>query len=333
MKRLFFLFVVGGFGVLGWLAFSLKMPAGPFTRQPEPFLVKPGTPARAVARDLESQGFIRSGNAFLIWHVLNGRRPIKAGEYEIAARMDATFIHDILVSGRELFHEVLVPEGSNQFDVAGILDDAGLCPRKDFLKAARDNAALAHEWDPQATSLEGYLFPDTYHFSRTQSCKDLATAMAHRFRREANSLGLLDGGQDVRKTVTLASIVEKETGVATERARIAGVFTNRLRQNMVLATDPTVVYASLLAGKYDGVIRQSDLALDSPYNTYKHAGLPPGPISNPGRAALEAAMHPEKNDYLFFVADNNGGHNFAKTAAEHSRNVAKYRRGETPKKH
>jgi UPF0755 protein len=150
--------------------------------------------------------------------------------------------------------------------------------------------------------------------------------MVRRFRKEAQALGLT-GNPEIHRIVTLASIVEKETSVDSERPLVAGVFENRLARGVGLATDPSVIYASLLIGKFDGVIRQSDLALNSPYNTYRHAGLPPGPIANPGRESLLAAMHPEKTEYMYFVANNRGGHNFARTLNEHNRNVAAYRSG------
>jgi UPF0755 protein len=147
-----------------------------------------------------------------------------------------------------------------------------------------------------------------------------------RFRQEAQQIGLTG---DLHRIVTLASIVEKETGIPEERPLVAGVFNNRLEHGIALATDPSVIYASRLAGKFDGTIRQSDLQLQSPYNTYRNAGLPPGPISNPGRLSLQAAMDPTRTDYLYFVANNRGGHNFARTLDEHNRNVAAYRHGST----
>jgi UPF0755 protein len=184
---------------------------------------------------------------------------------------------------------------------------------------------LVRDLDPQAPSLEGYLFPDTYHFTRTQSMHDIAAAMVHRFRQTAREVGL---ARDFHDVVTMASIVEKETGAPEERARVAGVFNNRLEKNMVLATDPSVIYAALLNNRYRGTIYQSDLHFDSAYNTYRYPGLPPGPISNPGKASLEAALHPESTDYLYFVSDNQGHHKFSRTEAEHARNVAAYRRAQ-----
>jgi UPF0755 protein len=151
----------------------------------------------------------------------------------------------------------------------------------------------------------------------------MAAAMVHRFRQAAREAGVTQNFHDI---VTMASVVEKETSVAEERPEVAGVFYNRLQKNMVLATDPSVIYAALLSNRYRGTIYASDLQFDSPYNTYRYAGLPPGPICSPGKAALEAALHPASTDYLYFVSDNQGHHRFSRTAGEHARNVAAYRR-------
>jgi peptidoglycan lytic transglycosylase G len=188
---------------------------------------------------------------------------------------------------------------------------------------ARTDLSLIRDLDPQAPSLEGYLFPDTYRFTRTQSLHDIAATMVHRFRQAAHEIGL---NQDFHSMVTMASIVEKETAVDAERPEVASVFFNRLKRHMTLSTDPTVIYAALLNDRYRGSIYRSDLQYDSPYNTYRNAGLPPGPISNPGRAALQAAMHPASTEYLYFVSDNQGHHRFSATPEEHARNVAAYRR-------
>ena len=208
------------------------------------------------------------------------------------------------------------------FDIAQAIEQAGLGPSADFLNAARTDLFLVKEIDPQAQSLEGYLFPDTYAFNRTMSAHDMAAAMVHHFRQEAKTIEL---SEDVHRIVTMASIVEKETAVAEERPEVASVYYNRLKINMVLAADPSVIYAALLNGRYRGTIYQSDLQFPSPYNTYKFPGLPPGPIANPGIAALQAAMHPADTQFLYFVADAQGHHRFARTLDEHNRNVAAYR--------
>ena len=304
----------------GWLGYSLYQPIGPLT---EKFvLVRPGSSARRIATDLQNAGLIRSSTAFLLLHTWHGRPTLKAGEYRFARAADAFEVHDRLAHGDIVIRALVIPEGYNIFEVAAAVEAAGLGTQKQFLDVARSDLSLVSDLDPAATSLEGYLFPDTYHFTRTQSLHDVAATMVHRFRQEVRSLGLQSNFHGV---VTLASIVEEETSVPEERPLVAGVFQNRMDRNMLLATDPSVVYAALLAGRYRGVIHQSDLDFDSPYNTYRHPGLPPGPIANPGRSALQAAMQPAHTDYFFFVSDNQGHHRFAATAQEHSRNVARYR--------
>jgi UPF0755 protein len=305
----------------GWLAYSLYQPIGPLT---EKFvLVRSGSSARRIATDLQNAGLIRSSTAFLLLHSYRGRPPLKAGEYHFDHAADAFEVHDRLARGDIVIRALVIPEGYNIFEVSAAVEAAGLGTQKQFLDVARSDLSLVSDLDPAARSLEGYLFPDTYHFTRTQSLHDIAAVMVRRFRQEAHSLGLESNFHGV---VTLASIVEKETAAPEERPVVAGVFQNRMDRDMLLATDPSVVYAALLAGRYRGVIHQSDLDFDSPYNTYRHSGLPPGPIANPGGSSLQAAMHPAHTGYFFFVSDNQGRHRFAATAQEHSRNVARYRR-------
>ncbi|HEY2389626.1 MAG TPA: endolytic transglycosylase MltG [Candidatus Angelobacter sp.] len=320
-KFLFRVIVILALAAGAVLAYGLLLPAGP--TQQKLVQLKPGSSARHIATALANAGIIRSQYAFLAWHYLHGRKPLKAGEYAFDHRANAREVYDRIARGDIYFHTLVVPEGFNIFDIASAIETAELGKREDFLKVANTEMALVHDLDPKAPSLEGYLFPDTYHFTRTQSLHDMAAAMVRRFRQAAKEMGL---NQNVHDVVTMASIVEKETGAPEERPEVASVFYNRLQKHMVLATDPSVIYAALLNGRYNGVIHQSDLHFDSPYNTYRTAGLPPGPISNPGRASLQAAMHPAQTEYLFFVSDNQGHHRFAKTDAEHVANVQAYRR-------
>jgi UPF0755 protein len=285
--------------------------------------LKPGSSTRRIAADLKNAGVIRSESAFLFWRYVKGRKSLKAGEYAFEHPASALEVFDRITRGDIYFHTVVVPEGFNIFDIATALETAGLGAKDEFLQVARKESAMVRDLDPQAPSLEGYLFPDTYHFTRTQSPHDMAAAMVHRFRQAAREAGLTGNFHQV---VTMASIVEKETGAPEERPIVASVFYNRIARNMVLATDPAVIYAALLNNRYRGTIYQSDLQFDSPYNTYKYSGLPPGPICNPGKASLEAAMHPADTGFLFFVSDNEGHHRFARTEAEHASNVAAYRR-------
>lgn len=303
------------------LAYGLLLPAGPTHEML--VRLKPGSSARHIASDLENAGIVRSRYAFLIWHYLHGRAPLKAGEYAFDHPARVREVYERIARGDIYVHTLVIPEGYNIFDIAAAVEEAGLGRREDFLQVARTETALVHDIDPQAQSLEGYLFPDTYHFTRTQSLRDMAAVMVHRFRQAARDAGL---NQDFHNIVTMASIVEKETSVAEERPEVASVFYNRLGKNMALATDPTVIYAALLNNRYRGTIHQSDLHFESPYNTYRNAGLPPGPISNPGKASLQAALHPANTTYLYFVSDNQGRHRFSSTEAEHAKNVAAYRR-------
>jgi UPF0755 protein len=182
---------------------------------------------------------------------------------------------------------------------------------------------LIKMWNPAATSLEGFLFPDTYRFSRRAKPLDMLATMVRRFGAQAGKLGISDA--EALKVVTMASLVEREVHLASERATVAGVFENRLAAGMPLQTDPSVVYGSMLKGTWTGVIHRSELQSDSAYNTYTHAGLPPGPICNPGVAALKAALEPRQSDFLYFVATAGGATRFARTLAEHNSNVAEYR--------
>ncbi len=322
MRAILTLLLAAVLAAAAWLAYGLLLPAGP--KGEEKFvLLRPGSSARHIALDLKNAGVIRSASALLAWHYWRGRPTLKAGEYKFDHPAAAREVYERIVAGDIYVHTVVIPEGYNLFDIANAVQAAGLGSRDDFLTVARSDLSLISDLDPQAPSLEGYLFPDTYEFTRTQSLHDMAAVMVKRFRQASRQLGLTT---DFHRVVTMASIVEKETAVAAERPLVASVFYNRLHRNIILATDPSVIYAALLAGRYNGVIRQSDLQFDSAYNTYKHAGLPPGPICNPGRDSLQAAMQPANSDFLYFVSDNTGHHRFARTLEEHSRNVAAYRR-------
>jgi UPF0755 protein len=306
-----------------WFSWAALLPVKP--RQTTFVLLRPGWSSRHIARELEQQGVIRSSAGFLFIDYIKGVKTLKAGEYKFEQPANAVGVWGRITSGDVYARTVVVPEGYNMFDIAAAVEQAGLGSASDFLIAAKSDLFLLRDIDPTATSLEGYLFPDTYQFTRIDSAHDIAAAMVHRFRQRAQSIGLL-GRADTHRVVTMASIVEKETGDPNERPLVAGVYYNRLARNMALAADPSVIYAALISGRYRGTIYQSDLQYDSPYNTYKYAGLPPGPIANPGLASLQAAMHPAHTDFLYFVSDNNGHHRFARDLQEHAKNVAQYRR-------
>ena len=306
-----------------WFAWAVLLPLQP--TETKFVLLRPGWSTRHIAQDLQREGVIRSSAAFLMLQYAQGLRTLKAGEYKFEEPASALQVWRRLVRGDVYARTVVVPEGYTMFDIAAAVEQAGLGTAADFLTAAKGDVFLLREIDPTAQSLEGYLFPDTYQFTRIDSAHDMAAAMVRRFRQEAHKIGL-PGNADTHRIVTMASIVEKETAVPEERSLVASVYYNRLARNMVLGADPSVVYAALLTGRYRGTIYQSDLQFDSPYNTYKYPGLPPGPIANPGVASLQAAMHPAQSDFLYFVSDNNGHHRFARTMEEHTRNVIAYRR-------
>ena len=309
---------------LGAGAWFLLAPAGPHQ---ETFVqIAPGTSSKGMGRLLEERGIIRSRYAFEVVRLLK-HGTLKAGEYRFDHPASVFTVYDRLRRGDVYYRVVTVPEGYNLFDIATAVEAAQLATREDFLAAAHQETTLVADLDPKATSLEGYLYPDTYRFQRTDTPLTMLHAMVKRFRQEASQIGLAG---DVHRTVTLASLVEKETPVASDRPLVASVMENRLRVNMPLMTDPTVIYAAMLENRYRGTIYQSDLQRDSPYNTYRRPGLPPGPICSPGAASLRAAFQPAVTDYLYFVADPGAsGHSrFAKTLEEHQRNVAAYRQAQ-----
>lgn len=258
-------------------------------------------------------------------HMVKGGT-LKAGEYRFDHPSQMADVYARLRRGDVYTVSVTIPEGSNMFDIAQRFQAAGFGPKEAFLNSARANVRLVADLDPQAKSLEGYLFPDTYRFARHTTPLEIQEAMVRQFREEAAKLGL--HGDDHR-VVTLASLVERETPIAAERPLVASVFVNRMAKGMPLMTDPSVIYAALLEGHYRGTIYASDLQSESPYNTYKHTGLPPGPICSPGLDSLKAAMHPADTDYLYFVAasaDPSGKSRFSATLEEHAHDVAAYRK-------
>jgi len=312
-----------GFFVLlafaAWIGFSLAVPAGATQQTFVEF--KAGSSARHIASELKQAGIIRSRSAFLLLHLFR-HGSLKAGEYEFDHPERLTEVYRHIARGETYARVLVVPEGYNIFDIATTVEKLGIDSQQNFLEQARAQIALVHDIDPAVPTLEGYLYPDTYRFSRKQKAPDVVAAMVKRFRQEAHAIGL---NSDIHRIVTMASIIEKETAVPDERQVVAGVFYNRLAQHVALDTDPTVIYAALLANRYRGTIYASDLRYTSPYNTYRNPGLPPGPISNPGKESLIAAMHPASTDYLYFVSDNQGHHRFSKTLEEHQKNVTAYR--------
>ena len=314
--------------VTAWLAFGVLVPVSP--RGQKFVLLRPGYSTRRIARELKAAGVIRSRHAFVLWHAFHRRPSLKAGEYLFEQGANVIAVHQRLARGDVYVHTVVIPEGFNMFDIAKALEAAGLGPTQDFLKVATTDTALISDLAPHATSLEGYLFPNTYEFTRTQSMHDMAAEMVRQFRQVAAQIGLGQNVQgedpDIQRAVTLASIIEKETAVPEERPEVASVYDNRLASRIPLQADPSVIYAELLRGSYRGALHHNDIQFDSEYNTYRHPGLPPGPIANPGKSSLEAALHPVQTKFYYFVSDGNGHHRFAITLEQHNKNVAALRR-------
>ncbi len=284
-----------------------------------------GTGAFTLARLLSDAGVVRYPWQFVLARALRPRAVLQAGEYRFRSAASVWEVYGRMARGDVFYYELPVPEGHNIFDIAAALESQGIMPAAGFLRAARD-PSLIRDLAPRAPSLEGYLFPDTYRFTRHTTPEQLCRQMTDRFRQVWKTLG---GSADAHDTVTLASLVEKETGLAHERPVIASVYLNRIRLEMPLQCDPTAIYAALLENRYRGALFASDLASRNAYNTYQHAGPPPGPIANPGLESLKAVLNPAQTDYIYFVAlpDGSGGHHFSKELTAHSRAVLKYRRG------
>ena len=327
MRRALWIFFLGFAGVLGWGLVSLYMPYREFPAPGIYVEIPRGASRRSIARILARQGVVRDRRVFEVLTRWRSRRTVQAGEYFFDRPATAMEVFDALATGRVFVRELVVPEGYSMFDIADLVAREGFTSRDDFLAAAHDSTPI-RDLAPSAESLEGFLFPATYQIPRHPSGQQIVTAMVARFRQEWTALSAertTSDGLPLEHTVALASLVERETSKADERPLIAGVFSNRLRIGLPLQCDPTVAYALQLAGRYTGTLRSSDLRFESPYNTYRRAGLPPGPIANPGAASLRAALAPAQTNYMYFVADTEGGHFFSNTLAGHNRNVAIYR--------
>lgn len=286
-----------------------------------------GASTREIGRRLVAAGVVEDEDLFRASLWWSGRaRELKAGEYRFDRALSPLEVVDVVSRGEVYSRRVTFPEGLTILEMARIYEARGLGTAASFIDAAK-NVSLIAELDPVARDLEGYLFPETYALPRATPASRLIAMMVERFKvsfPEALRDQAAEQGFTVREMVTLASLVEKETGKAEERSIVAAVYRNRLRIRMGLQADPTVVYALQKAGRYDGNIRRDDLAFDSPYNTYKYAGLPPGPIASPGKAALEASLAPADVEYLYFVSRNDGSHVFSTTLTEHNRNVRRF---------
>jgi len=327
MRRAFWTLVFLAVVAAGaWLAASWYLPYQGFPAPGVYVDIPHGASRRTIGRLLADQGVVRSRVAFEILTRFGDLRPLEAGEYYFDHAQTQRQVFDAIAAGKVFVIPLVVPEGYNMFDIADLAQQEDLVTREEFLAAAADPAAI-RDLAPAAPNLEGFLFPATYEFPRHVTAAQMVQTMVKKFREEWQTLPQISAQPvTVEKVVTLASLVERETPLESERPLVAGVFANRLALHMPLECDPTVAYALALAGRSTGPLDDADLRFRSPYNTYQSAGLPPGPIANPGEASLRAALDPPPTDYLYFVANTQGGHYFSKTLAEHNRNVTRYRK-------
>ncbi len=329
MKRvlvvlLLLILVVGGGGA--YVASQLSQPFQGFS-QPVMIEFPHGTSSSKMANALAEKGVIAHPWLFLAARVVRRGQKLQAGEYQFTKAASALDVFGRIARGDIYYMELLVPEGYNMFDVADAVAKLGTMSTESFLAAARD-PSLIKDLDPKATSLEGYLFPNTYRVYRKTTAHEICRMMTNEFRARWKSLAQTQNApMTIHDAVTLASLVEREARLGQEQPLVASVFQNRLRMGMKMGCDPTVVYAALLEGRYRGTIYQSDLASENPYNTYVHEGLPPGPIANPGVGSIVAALTPQTTPFLYFVAkaDGSGGHTFSETLVQHEAAVAHYR--------
>lgn len=311
--------------VAGYTFYALSVPYKGFGE--ETFIDIPvGTSTQQMADMLQRGGVIRSRWHFMLARAMNGSAKLQAGEYRFSEPETVTQVFSRIARGDVFAYSLTVPEGNNMFDIAAAIEQLGFMKSTDFVKAA-SSPKLIKDLDPKAPSLEGYLFPATYKLTRHMTPEQIAKEMTDRFRRAWSEIGA--GRTDTHEIVTLASLIEKETAKAKDRPMVASVYRNRLDRGMALDCDPTTIYAAILEKRYRGVIHRSDLDSMNLYNTYKHAGLPPGPIASPGAESLKAAISPASSEYLYFVAkpDGSGEHIFSTNLADHSVAVQAYRRG------
>ena len=312
----------------GW--FFWRAVGSPYKGYQEPSKrveVRRGQRTATILQQLQREGVLRDEWIPLVYmKLLRGRDSLKAGVYEFDKALSPVDVIDKLVRGDVILKSITVREGLDRFAIAKLFAAENLGSEEQWDAVTKD-ADLIRDIAPDAESLEGYLFPDTYKFDPGTSAATIVKAMVANFRKHwGNEIALITTGLNPHETVTLASIVETEAQLPQERPVVASVYINRVRKRMLLGADPTVIYALKLADRWDGNIRKADLQIDSPYNTYRKPGLPPGPIANPGLASLRAAAAPATTPYLYFVARNDGSHVFAMNNAEHNRNVEKYQR-------
>ncbi len=333
LLTLLLLIVLIAGGTAAWMWYGMTQPYQGFSKEGVFVDVPHGASRRYVGYLLKKNGVVRSKLAFEIYARRHPKRTLQAGEYFFDHAMTGRDVFWKLANGQVYQQPFTVREGETMFDIARELEAGKFMPAGDFLYAAAD-PTLIRDFAPGARTLEGFLFPATYELPRHPAASELTAEMVHKFKEEWKRIaspaagGQMDEGDHrlVTRIVTLASLVERETPKPGERPLVAGVFENRIRKGMRLQCDPTVIYGLERLGKYTGTLTGKDLSFESPYNTYEHGGLPPGPIGNPGEASLHAAIQPTQTDYLYFVANTQGGHFFSATLAQHNKNVVKYHR-------
>ena len=310
-----------------WFYLGVDRPFKGYAESEQFVEIPQGVGTAGIGKRLADAGIVQNASTFrlALWVTGQGRR-LQAGEYRFDRPMSPRQVADKIARGDVYVRPITFPEGLTAKQMAAAYESKEFGTAKEFLDATK-NAALVSAIDPDAKDLEGYLFPDTYKLPRHSTAEQLVGRMVASFMKALTPevIGQAESrGMTVRQLVTLASIVEKETGNPAERPLVAAVYANRLKIGMGLQCDPTVIYALERAGRYTGNLTRDDLHFDSPYNTYRYAGLPPGPIASPGRASLDAAAHPADVPYLYFVSKNDGSHAFASTLEEHNRNVQEY---------
>jgi UPF0755 protein len=336
LAKFFLLLLLIAAAAAGYLWYSVEKPFGTYPADGMFVNVPHGASRRSVARLLEKEGVIRNAIAFEIYARRHPKRTLQAGEYFFDHPASGKDVFWTIANGNVYQRPFTVREGETMFDIARELEAGKFLAADDFLNAAK-KPELIRDLAPQAKTLEGFLFPATYNLPRHPAAQALVAEMTQKFREQWAQIapsagnpesggGVLPHGNPLISTVTLASLVERETPKPEERLLVAGVFENRLRKGMLLQCDPTVIYALEQEGRYNGTLTSKDLRTESPYNTYMHGGLPPGPIGNPGAISLRAALAPANTTFLYFVANTQGGHFFGSTLAEHNQNVNRYHR-------
>lgn len=324
---LVFMILVLAAGLL--LAAAIYLPYRAYSTKEKFVLIPRATHVSQIGRLLQANGIVASTSLFTYYVRLRYRgRSLKAGEYRFSGEMSLASAAGKIARGDVYYHRITIPEGLAAEEIISIFVHRGFGDTVRFREIVRDTR-LIRDIDPKAKNLEGYLFPSTYFLTRGTTEPEIIATLVKNFRKRwtgerqqrTNALGFT-----VRQALTLASLIEEETRLDHERALVSAVFHNRLRKNLKLACDPTVIYAVKLVKPYDGVINQSDLSIDSPYNTYLYPGLPPGPIANPGLESIDAALHPAPVDYLYFVSKNDGSHIFSARYRDHDRAVREYQR-------